>query len=181
MNAPSVRPADPNAPVNSFSQCHAGILSGLETFADLPALVAAAERSRIVANSTLSMFEHAVLEHHVDEETDLFPAVLRSAKPGKEAAEIDIMIHRLTAEHRAIESLWKQLKPAVKQAGAGTHSELGPDDVAALVHAYARHAAYEELEFLPRAREILGRNGDHMAALGLSLHLRHAPQPVGYI
>ncbi|MEY2688035.1 MAG: hypothetical protein RL375_2233, partial [Pseudomonadota bacterium] len=28
--------------------------------------------------------------------------------------------------------------------------------------------------FLPLSQTILGRNGDHMAALGLSLHTRHA-------
>jgi hypothetical protein len=27
--------------------------------------------------------------------------------------------------------------------------------------------------FLPLCKTILGRNGDHMAALGLSLHMRH--------
>ena len=35
--------------------------------------------------------------------------------------------------------------------------------------------------FLPLAERILGRNGNHMAALGLALHLRHAPQPIGYV
>jgi hypothetical protein len=35
--------------------------------------------------------------------------------------------------------------------------------------------------FLPVAERILSRNGEHMAALGLALHLRHAPLVVGYV
>jgi hypothetical protein len=49
------------------------------------------------------------------------------------------------------------------------------------VLAYNAHANYEETEFLPLAETILGRNANHMAALGLSLHMRHTPIPYGYI
>lgn len=173
-------PADPT-PIDAFSECHAGILSGLQAFADLPQLAAAAERSRMVAAATLSLFDRAVLEHHADEENDLFTAVLRSATPGEEKARVEAIIHRLSAEHRAIEALWKKLKPAVKHAAGGSRAELDADDVAMLVQAYGRHAGFEEREFLPLAREILGRDGNHMAALDLSLHLRHTQVPVGYI
>lgn len=175
--------ADPTAkhPVDDFSQCHSGILTGLDAFSKLPELTIAAEQSRMVALATLSMFEESVLAHHADEEGDLFPAVIRSSVPGEERERVQAMTERLTAEHRSVESLWKILKPAVKQAAGGSRSELPADAVASLVHAYRRHAAFEELEFLPLARQILGRNGNHVAALGLSLHLRHAPQPVGYI
>ena len=44
----------------------------------------------------------------------------------------------------------------------------------ALVSTYANHARFEEQVFLPLAHSILSRNGNHMAALGVSLHLRHA-------
>ena len=40
---------------------------------------------------------------------------------------------------------------------------------------YQAHARFEEQEFLPLSEKILSRNGDHMAALGLSLHMRHQP------
>jgi len=175
------QPVDPDRPMDIFSECHAAIRSGLAAFAGLPELAAAAERSRRVAAATVSMFDDSVLQHHADEEGDLFPAVLRSAAPGEERERVEAMVERLTAEHRMVEALWRKLKPAVKHAAGGGGAELNPDDVAALVHAYGQHASFEEREFLPLAQEILGRNGNHMAALGLSLHLRHAPQPVGYI
>ena len=43
----------------------------------------------------------------------------------------------------------------------------------AMVQRYQAHAKLEEQVFLPLAQTILGRNGNHMAALGLSLHMRH--------
>ena len=168
-------------PIASFSRCHSGILSGLDILARLPDLVIAAEQSRMVALATLSMFDDSVLAHHGDEEGDLFPAVLRSSAVGEERELVEAMIDQLTAEHRQVEALWKRLKPKVKHAAGGSRAELSAAEVELLVTTYRRHAAFEEAEFLPLARQILGRDGNHIAALDLSLHLRHAPQPVGYI
>lgn len=50
-----------------------------------------------------------------------------------------------------------------------------------LVQAHTAHARFEEEQFLPLAQAVLSRNGNHMDALGLSLHLRHAPQLTGHI
>jgi hemerythrin-like domain-containing protein len=169
------------SPIDTFSQCHAGILSGLRVLAGLPEMVKAAERARRIAAETLSIFDRAVMDHHADEEAELFPAVLKSARPGEECERVSIMIDGLVAEHRDIEALWKKLKPALRAAALGKPADLDARDVAELMRLYAAHASFEEGTFLPLAQEILGRNGDHMAALGLSLHLRHAPQVVGYI
>ena len=46
--------------------------------------------------------------------------------------------------------------------------------LAALVTHYREHAEFEEQNFLPLSKTILGRNGDHMAALGVSLHIGRA-------
>jgi hypothetical protein len=45
------------------------------------------------------------------------------------------------------------------------------------VRLYGEHARFEEEMFLPLADRILSRNENHMAALDIALHLRHAPQP----
>ncbi len=182
MNAALVQPPPVDAsPVESFSDCHWGLLCGLRAFAGLPTLLVAAERARTVAAGTLKLFETGILQHHAEEEEDLFTAVLRSAAPGDEREHVGTMVDRLVAEHRSVEKLWKTLQPDVRRAAAGRTAQLDADAVAALVYAYNRHAAFEELEFLPLAAEILGRDGNHMAALGMSLHLRHAPRAIGYI
>jgi hemerythrin-like domain-containing protein len=172
---------DHEVPLNNFSQCHAGILAHLEAMAQLPALAEAAAKARSIAASTLALFQNSVLEHHAEEESELFPAVLRSAHPGEERERVEAIVTRLTDEHRILETLWKRVEPAVNANAKGKPAEIDAEAVAELVRGYGIHARFEEVEFLPLADIILGRNGNHMAALGLSLHMRHATPPVGYI
>lgn len=170
-----------SAPLTSFSHCHEGILSQLLAFGELPTLQAAAARARTVAAQTLVLFREAVLSHHADEENELFPAVLRSAAPDSEADKVRAMVRRLTEEHRMIEARWKSLESAVRTVAKAGAADLDAAAVQELVQAYTAHARFEEEQFLPLAQTILSRNGNHMEALGLSLHLRHAPQPLGHI
>lgn len=175
------QPVRPEAPLGGFSQCHAGIISQLDALAELPALLTAASRARAVAAATLALFQKGVTEHHAEEENELFPAVLRSAEPGEEYERVSAIVQRLTSEHRSMEALWKRVESAVSAGAKGKPAQIDPAAVAELVRSCGNHARFEEEEFLPLADIILGRNGNHMAALGLSLHMRHAPQPVGHI
>jgi hemerythrin-like domain-containing protein len=168
------RPVDHEAPLNTFSQCHAGILSQLDTLARLPALVQAAAQARSVAASTLAMFQQGIFEHHAEEEAELFPAVLRSAHPGAELDRVQGLVERLTSEHRTLETLWKRVEPAINATAKGKAAEVDTEVVAELVRSFGIHARFEEEEFLPLADIILGRDGNHMAALGLALHMRHS-------
>jgi len=174
-------PLDPARSLEAFSRCHDGIVEQLRTFSALPALVAAAERSRQVAAATLALFENGVLAHHGDEESELFPAVLRWAQPGAEQEKVKALTRRLVQEHREIENLWKRSRAAVAAIARGKPAGLEKGATMRLVQAYIAHARFEESEFLPLAEEILGRDGAHMAALGMSLHMRHAPHIAGYI
>lgn len=170
-----------DAPITNFSQCHVGILSHLQAFGGLPALLEPAARARKIAEETLSFFQDVVYEHHAEEEKELFPAVLASAAPGDELEWVRSMVDRLTLQHRQVESTWTQLKPQVKKIAKGDTADLDTSAVVALVRDYGAHAAFEEAEFLPLCRTILGRNSNHMEALGLSLHMRHLPPAVGYM
>jgi hypothetical protein len=174
------KPID-STPVDEFSDCHAGILAGLRAFGTLPPLQDAAQRARVVAQETLDLMDNAVLVHHKEEEEELFDAVLRSAEAGAERDHVQSLIWRLTDEHREIEDLWKHLRPEVAHAASGKPAHLPQEAVNLLVGIYKQHAHTEERDFLPMARDILGRNDNHMAALGLSLHMRHRAVPVGYI
>jgi hypothetical protein len=182
MTAPTSATACAEAsPIADFSNCHAGIVTGLAVFAGLPELVEAAARSRKIAADVLALFDPVVLEHHRDEESELFPAVLHSAAPGREHARVAEITQRLVLEHRMIESLWARIQPSVKAAAAGRAAAMDSLDVARLVQTYAAHAHFEETALLPLAQEILGRDGNHMAALGLALHMRHAPRAMAYV
>lgn len=169
------------APLDGFADCHIGIMKRLNVLDQLPALLEPAARARRIATDSLAFFREAIFEHHLDEETELFPAVMASAEPGTERMRVQAMVDRLTREHRILEGLWKVLEKDLKRVARGHDADLDVEEVRALVAAYASHATYEEVEFLPLCEAILGRNGNHMAALGLSLHLRHAPQIAAHV
>ena len=177
---PSLPSSD--APLQDFSQCHAGILRKLDLLGGLPALLEPAMRAREVAEQAVEFFREAIFEHHLDEERELFPAVLASAAAGAEREKVQAMAQRLTDEHRELESTWKRLERELKKVAKGQTSAVDVHDIEALVARYKAHAQFEESEYLPLAQTILGRNSNHMAALGLSLHMRHTLVPVkGYI
>lgn len=167
-------PATDNAPVEEFSHCHEGILSQLTELARLPELVQAALRARRIADASERFFREVVLVHHAEEEQELFPAVLQSARAGAERDKVQALVERLTLDHRDIEKAWRQLEPEVHAAARGRDGTLDAARVAAFVARYRGHAEHEEKVFLPLASAILGRDGNHMAALGVSLHARHA-------
>jgi hypothetical protein len=170
------KPDVPNTttPIDDFSQCHVGIISHLDALARLPALLEPAAQARRIAAGTVSFFREAVYEHHAQEERELFPAVLSSAVKGDERDRVQAIVERLTREHRQVEAAWSQLEPKLKAVAKGHESDIDVAAVAQLVEAYRAHARYEEEVFLPLSQTILGRNSNHMAALGISLHLRHA-------
>jgi hemerythrin-like domain-containing protein len=169
-------------PIQDFSNCHVGILGKLDLLGELPALLGPATRARDIATQAVAFFRDAIFEHHLDEERELFPAVLDSAAKGEERERVRAMVERLTEEHRALESLWKQLEPGLKKVAKGQAVDIDVTEIQRLVAQYRSHAQFEEAAFLPLAQQILGRNSHHMAALGLSLHMRHTPLPAkGYV
>lgn len=182
MSQPIAPPPASDATLGEFARCHEGILGRLESLATLPALLETGADARGLARQAVALFHGVVMEHHADEEDELFTAVLESAQPGDEAALARALVHRLTAEHRSIEATWKVLEPRFRDAVRGTPSVLDPVALAALIDAYTAHARFEEQHFLPFAARVLGRNSNHMAALGASLHMRHASSAtLGYL
>jgi len=167
---------DENLPLLDFSDCHSGILKKLDLLSELPALLEPAARARQIAGLAHEFFRVVIFEHHLDEERELFPAVLESAQEGEELQRVKAMIRRLTDEHRELENLWKTLEVGLKQLAKGQVAEIDGALIDRLVEQYRAHAGFEEQEFLPLSQAILSRNPNHMAALGLSLHLRHQPQ-----
>jgi hemerythrin-like domain-containing protein len=170
--------SDDHAPIQSFSNCHSGILDAMRELAELPALLGPARRVRSISERFGELYQKVILEHHREEEKDLFPAVLADAQPGAERTEVDRIVTRLTREHREVEAAFAKLLPAVRAVGKNLESELNLEEIEALASKYIAHARFEEEEFLPLAKTILGRNSDHMAALGLSIHMRRSADDI---
>ncbi len=178
QNTPATAQAD--APLDNFSHCHDGILDQLKVMGELPDLAAAAQRAREMAEGTRQFFRNVIYNHHEEEERVLFEAVLASAQEGAEWEQVKAITDRLTREHRVVEAMYVKLEPALKKMAKGQACQLDNAAIATLVREYQAHAAFEEADFLPMSERILSRNSNHMAALGLSLHIRHvtiAPSP----
>ena len=163
------------APIESFSECHAGIVSHLKDLDRLPPLLEPAMQACRIAAEAVRFFRGAVFEHHNDEERELFPAVLANANEGEERSRVQAIVDRLVGEHRHLESIWSKLEPELNAIAHGNPANLDLALMQQLVTNYTAHAKYEEDAFLPLSRDILGRQGEHLAALGLRLHMRHKP------
>ncbi len=174
MSNHSTRDTSDHTPIDDFSQCHVGILGHLENLGDLPELLGPAARARQIEAAAVGFFRQTVFEHHAEEEAELFPAVLASAVKGEERDKVQQLVDALTAEHRRIEAAWNKLEPKLKAVAKGHETDVAAADIQALVESYQAHARFEEAVFLPLSQAILGRNSNHMAALGVSMHMRHA-------
>lgn len=168
-------------PLNEFSGCHAGIMVNFQSLAELPNHLHNAEKTQQTAQKLYEFFHKVVLVHHAEEEEELFDAVRNPVK----ADPVDIrnaiaQASALTQEHRHLESLWYQIEPAIKKLAKGKLANLDIDIVHELSSSYLAHAQFEENTFLPLAAKVL--EGSGLAALGLSLHIRHHHSlPYAYI
>ena len=177
-DTPTRKSTEAAAPLQDFSKCHVGFVTVLETALGLPEMIAAAARSRTCAADMLKMFHDRLLAHHDDEERDLFPAVLRVAQPGGEADRARSMVEQLTREPREIAQLWKQLEPAVQAIANGYLPQLDSALLDELVRRFNEHVRVEEEEFLPFAHQVLARQAEDMAMLGMALHQRHEAEEI---
>lgn len=177
-DTPTRQATEADVPLQDFSRCHVGFVTVLETSLGLPEMIATAARSRSCAADMLKMFRDRLLAHHDDEERDLFPAVLRVAQPGDEADRARTMVAQLVREHREIAQLWKQLEPAVQAIANGYLPSLDSALLHDLVERFNEHVRVEEEDFLPFAQEVLARQAEDMANLGLALHRRHEVEEI---
>ena len=167
---------DTEVPITNFRNCHIGILHHLEGLSELLSQFDNAQVAQKIAQETFNYFHLGMKVHHQEEELELVPAVLSSALPGEERNLVLRLIEKLTQQHRVLESEWKEIELALKAIIKGHPNTLDHVHFKLLINRYQTHASLEERDFLPLAEKILGRNSNHMAALGLSLHMRHLPQ-----
>lgn len=176
MTSPGETPLE--KPIQNFSDCHVGIVNALKDLRTLSFQQGEPRQRRELAGRTLTFFRDVVATHHSEEETDLFPAVQADASVPEEREKVEALVAQLVSEHRRVEGLYGRVAPTLLIMERGGDVSLDAALVAELVERYLAHARFEEAVFLPLAQKILGRNSNHMAALGLSLHIRHASSEV---
>ena len=167
------------SPVNDFSQCHVGIIQNFEALKALGTSDISDPVSPEIQTSAkrlVQFYKEVVLNHHQEEEQELFNVVLDCAKPGSELTQAKAMVERLTQEHRNLEKQWKGIEADVKKLAKGKFSKLDKDASVSMAENYLAHAHYEEDAFLPLSAEILKDTG--LESLGITLHTRHDMQKI---
>ena len=161
-------PAGFDEPLEMLLGCHRRIEKQLDTLKRLRAHIETrgvdAEAST-AAQAVLRYFERAAVNHHEDEEHDLFPLLeSRITDPG-ELSRFRAFRDALAADHRNLEASWMRLRKPLESIGDGLTRALPPDEVHSFVCAYAHHILTEETtmkEFFDRwlsdgDRQALGR------------------------
>lgn len=164
----------PGSPLDDFSGCHEGIIANFNRLLELVAMIdedAGNPRIAEIAGKLVQFFEEVVYTHHAEEEQELFAAVLDAADNGDEVSEARAHIERLVAEHRELESMWKQIEGDLWRLSRGRQSGLDRELAARLARRYLQHAEFEEQVFLPFSARLLSKT--ELSDLGLALHRRH--------
>ncbi|MEO7853331.1 MAG: hemerythrin domain-containing protein [Rubrivivax sp.] len=144
-------------PLEMLSACHHRVERQCATLRKLVTHLGTSgvdANARMAAAAVLRYFDTAAKDHHADEETDLFPALVESMA-GSDAVCIRALIEALTLEHRALESHWRRLRISLLGIAAGASLPLTAADVEPFIVLYERHIAREESELLPMAQRLL--------------------------
>jgi hemerythrin-like domain-containing protein len=164
-------------PLEMLSACHLRIEQRCATLRRLAPHVAARgadAEAWEAATSVIRYFDTAAIDHHADEEEDLFPALIESMA-GSDAVCLRELTHALTAEHRQLEARWRLLRADLERIAANDGAALDPAAVEGFVGLYERHIAREESELLPMAARLLG--DDELDRIGRAMRERRGIGP----
>lgn len=164
--------ASTEVPLEMLAACHIRIERQCNTLQRLAAHLkdhGCDDQARQAAHNIVRYFDTAAVDHHADEEDDLFPALLDSVA-GSDPVCIKDLIARLCHEHRQLEAGWRKLRKPLAAIAAGQNAPLSQNDVDTFVSLYAEHLRREEDELLPMAHRLLGQH--HLDQIGRAMRLR---------
>jgi hemerythrin-like domain-containing protein len=172
-------PAGFDDPLAMLLGCHRRIERQLETLKRLRTHVAAHgvdAESTAAAQAVLKYFLGPAVNHHADEEIDLFPLLEERIADPAERARFRAFRTQLERDHRDLQSAWTRLRKPLEAIAEGLERTLAEADVQAFVTANARHILIEEStlkEFFNRWLDEADREG-----LGRAMAARRvAPAP----
>lgn len=142
-------------PYEMLAACHERVQRSLDLLARLIEHVRTKghdTQSRAAAHDVLRYFDLAAPQHHLDEERHVFPRLLAHGSAQEQA-----LVQRLQVEHRAMEALWAQLRPALQSwSAAHEPAELRALEPLAQRYAalYQHHLRDEDAQIFPVARAL---------------------------
>jgi len=164
--------ASTEAPLEMLAACHIRIERQCATLRRLASHLAHSGcdgQARTAAENIMRYFDTAAVQHHADEEVDLFPALIESMA-GSDAVCIRDMTEGLAAEHRELEDMWRVLRKPLERIAQGASADLPASAVEDFAALYERHLKREDDELLPMAARLLA--DDELALVGRAMRQR---------
>lgn len=153
--------ASTEAPLEMLAACHIRIqhqCTILQRLTDHLPMHGCDAQAQSASAAIMRYFDTAAIDHHADEEEDLFPALLESVA-GSDPVCIRQLIDRLCHEHRQLETAWRQLRKTLQRIASGEADvTLTRQDADAFIVLYTSHIQLEENELLPMAGRLLGNH-----------------------
>ena len=151
-DTPTPRRPDFSDPLAVLRACHDDMLAQCDALEALPAHLRehgldAEARARIARS--VQFFTTVALQHHQDEESDLFPILNR------QSLKLADIVFRLRKDHEQLHRLWEQLFAAFKSGPALAQDQYFPVRVSEFCNAYRDHIKRETRELLNMAQHIL--------------------------
>ena len=158
-------------PLEMLAACHERIeaqLSTLETLIEHLAANGCDRAAQDAASQVMRYFDTAGVEHHRDEDEDIFP-LLRSLAAERNRPEVSAIINGLEEDHATMEGQWSRLRARLEAVAGGRDARLDAEDVGRFAWLYRRHMEKESALVLPFAREAVSETdraalGERMAA-----------------
>jgi hemerythrin-like domain-containing protein len=162
-------------PLEMLLTCHRRIEKQLQTLERLRAHLQThgvdADAST-AAQALLRYFTRSAVDHHADEESDLFPLLEARITQARERERFAALRESLQGEHREVEAQWARLRKPLEGIAEGLTRSLVEADVHAFVRTYAKHIRAEEAVFQEFFERWIGP--EDRAALGVSMSARRA-------
>ena len=159
-------------PLEMLEACHGRIDAQLATLERLAAHLAqhgCDAEARDAARFVMRYFDTSGVQHHRDEDEDLFPLLRRKAgELGR--AEVSAVINELEGDHATMDLQWSRLRERLDAIARGADASLAAEDVERFAWLNRRHIEKEAALVLPFAREALAL--DERAALGTRMAAR---------
>ena len=166
-------PAAPSfdEPLEMLAACHERIEAQLCTLERLIEHLSANgcdQAAREAATQVMRYFDTAGVEHHRDEDEEIFP-LLRRIAAERDRPEVSAVINGLEQDHSTMDNQWSRLRRRLDAIVAGRDARLDAEEVAPFAWLYRRHMEKESALVLPFARETIGETaraelGGRMAA-----------------
>lgn len=153
-------------PLERLEACHGRIETQLAMLERLVAHMAqhgCDTEAREAARFIMRYFDTAGIQHHRDEDEDLFPLLRRKAGE-LDRPEVSAVINELESDHQTMDLQWSRLRARLDALMHDPDVLLVPDDIAGFAWLNRRHMEKEAALVLPFAKEVL--DGEERAAFG---------------